>query len=256
MAVTPIKKASVVDSIKSKEPKDRIYVLLSDSKPLTYTLANRHKDGTELQYFDKKSNTLKALRYATNQESVFIKEQTGDVTLGDIVFEKGVLVVPSTNPTLQLFLELHPRLNHVYELFDPEAEAEKHLEDLDLEYEASKVVRELKMSELENIALAIYGAKATTMSSSEIKRDLRIFARDYPEHLLKLATDDMISLRGWAVKAVSEGILIHENHRFLNGKDVVLIVPHNSDDDFDDLARYFKTKEGELLLRFIKTKLD
>jgi len=243
-------KAQVKEDVKNK-----IYILKNNWRPLTYTLSNRHKPELPLQYFDEKNKTLKSLRYATNQESVFISEKTGEATLGSVVFERGVLVVPHTNPTLQMFLDLHPKNGLLFEEFNPEKEAEKELEVLDLQFEAAKMVRELKISELENIALSVYGAKASSMSSSEMKRDLRIYAKDYPELFLKLATDDMIGLRGWGIKAVAEGILRYDNGRFFNGKDVVVSVPFG-EDEYDVLARYFKTKDGELLLQFIQKKLD
>ena len=241
----------------TEEVKNKIYMLTGGERPITYTLSNRHKEELPLQYYDKKANTLKPLRYATNQESIFVSEQTGEAILGSIVFESGILVVPHTNPTLQKFLDHHPRLGHTFELFDPEAEAEVELEILDLEYEAAKIVRELKLTELENVALSIYGSKAAGMSSSELKRDLRLYARDYPETFIKIAKDDMIGLRGYGIKASMEGILRYDDAsgRFYNGKDVVLTVPHG-DDEYDSLARFFKGKEGQLLLTFIKSKLD
>ena len=118
-------KAQVKEDVKNK-----IYILKNNWRPLTYTLSNRHKPELPLQYFDEKNKTLKSLRYATNQESVFISEQTGEATLGSVVFEKGVLVVPHTNPTLQMFLDLHPKNGLLFEEFNPEKEAEKELEVL------------------------------------------------------------------------------------------------------------------------------
>jgi len=245
-----LKKAALVEEVKNK-----IYMLKDGLRPLTYTLSNRHKADLPLQYFDKKTNTLKPLRYATNQESIFISEQTGEVTLGNIVFEAGVLVVSHENPTLQKFLDLHPRNGFLFEEMNPEKDAQEELEILDLEFEAAKIVRELKPSELENIALSIYGSAAMGMSTSELKRDLRIYARDYPETFLKLASNDQIMLRGYAIKAVAEDILRLDNGRFFNGKDLVLTVPFG-DDEYDTLARYFKGKEGQLLLEFIQAKID
>jgi hypothetical protein len=245
-----LKKAALVEEVKNK-----IYMLKDGLRPLTYTLSNRHKADLPLQYFDKKTNTLKPLRYATNQESIFISEQTGEVTLGNIVFEAGVLVVSHENPTLQKFLDLHPRNGFLFEEMNPEKDAQEQLEVLDLEFEAARIVRELKPSELENIALSVYGSSAMGMSSAELKRDLRIYAKDYPETFLKLASNDQIMLRGYAIKAVAQDVLRFDNGRFFNGKDLVLTVPFG-DDEYDTLARYFKGKEGQLLLEFVQAKVD
>ena len=52
-------------------------------------------------YFDEAKGYNRELRYATNMKSPFVDEQVGSVTLGHIVFEDGVLMVPKSDVSLQ-----------------------------------------------------------------------------------------------------------------------------------------------------------
>ena len=85
----------------SWEIKDRTYVLTSDGTPVNYLLNPKHSRNKPLQYFD--GTRQRALRYATNQSSVFVDEQQGDVIIGRITFTDGKLVVPKENILLQQF---------------------------------------------------------------------------------------------------------------------------------------------------------
>ena len=74
------------------EIKTRVYYLLHDITPLTFTLQTKHSTQYPLLYFDKSTNTQRELRYATNQNSPFVDEQKGEVTLGHVIFEEGMLL--------------------------------------------------------------------------------------------------------------------------------------------------------------------
>ena len=75
------------------EVKDRRYYLLGNKEPLTYTLASKNSRRHPLLWFDESTNIQREIRYATNQNSPLVDEQKGEVTLGHIIFEDGVLAV-------------------------------------------------------------------------------------------------------------------------------------------------------------------
>ena len=83
------------------EYKDRNYYLLDNKNPLTYTLPSRHTRKYPLVWFDKDKGYERELRYATNQESIFVDEQKGNVTLKHIVFKSGHMMVPKEKRNLQ-----------------------------------------------------------------------------------------------------------------------------------------------------------
>ena len=98
------------------EIKDRNYFLTNDMSPLTYTLSSRHSRRYPLLYFDEETGAQRELRYATNQNSPFVDEQEGTVTLEHIVFRDGVLMVPKEKQALQKLLSLYHPLRQVYVL--------------------------------------------------------------------------------------------------------------------------------------------
>ena len=95
----------------SWEIKDRTYLVKGTNQPLTLKIPSRHTTKVPLLWFDSKTNEQKELRYATNQNSPFVDEQKGEVTLGHVIFEEGMLFVPKEKQNLQKLLSLyHPDL--------------------------------------------------------------------------------------------------------------------------------------------------
>ena len=71
---------------------DKIYKLTRDTAPLSLTLASRNTKRFPLLWFDEKTGTNKALRYARNQNSPFEEEQDDNAILDPIVFLYGLLL--------------------------------------------------------------------------------------------------------------------------------------------------------------------
>ena len=69
------------------EYKDRHYYLTGNKEPLTYTIPSRHTRKYPLTWFDPEIGYERELRYATNQKSIFVDEQQGNVTLSHIVLK-------------------------------------------------------------------------------------------------------------------------------------------------------------------------
>ena len=86
------------------EIKDRRYILSNNLEPLTFTIPSKHTRKHALLYFDEQTGKQKELRYATNQDSPFVEDQKGEVTLGHIIFQDGVLFVPKAKQNLQKLL--------------------------------------------------------------------------------------------------------------------------------------------------------
>jgi hypothetical protein len=77
------------------EYKDRNYYLVGNKSPLTYTLPCKHTQRYPLVWFDPKQGYEREMRYATNQKSIFVDEQEGQITLKHIVFNNGHLCLRS-----------------------------------------------------------------------------------------------------------------------------------------------------------------
>src|SRR5210317_2586216 len=90
------------------ELKQRTFILKGNLTPINYILRSRHSTNKPLQWFDEESRLNRSMRYASNQTSIFIDEQIGDVSLPPIIFTDGKLIVRKEDQLLQEFLMKHP----------------------------------------------------------------------------------------------------------------------------------------------------
>jgi hypothetical protein len=237
-------------------PKDKTYTLLNTNTPMQFFLRNRHKKQSPLQYYDEEKKQLRSLCYASNQMSIFEDEQTGDVMLGSIVFINGVLTVPKTNPQLQIFLDTTPDNGIVFEEFKPDEIAEREITSIELEMEALQIAMELKASEMESIALTVFGSSVLKKKTAEVKRDLFVYAKENPEHFLALAKDDMTKLKGLAVRAETLNLCQYKSNAFYNNDTLLCKVPFDETDKYNTIASWMNsTDEGKAFLKFIETKI-
>jgi hypothetical protein len=242
------------------EIKDRSYYLAGNQEPLTFRLKARHSMLKPLLYFDEEQGVQKEIRYATNQQSPFVQDQNGEATLGQIVFENGVLTVPKQKQNLQKLLSLyHPDLNKKYYEFDAQEVAKDDLEDLELEFDAISAARTMDIDQAEAILRVEKGSEVSSMSSKEIKRDLYIFAKSNPGLFIELANDDNVHLRNVAIKATETGIitLSGDNRTFnwASNNRKLMTVPFD-ENPYSAMAAYFKTDEGIEVLKSIEKKLN
>ena len=242
------------------EIKDRTYILMGMHSPLTYTIQTRHTNRFPMLWFDKDTGEQKELRYATNQNSVFVNEQKGEVTLGHIIFKNGTLHVPKEKQNLQKLLSLyHPALNRKYKEFDPVVRAIDELDNIEIQLEAMNAAKEMDIDQAEAILRVELGSKVSKMTSKEIKRDLMLFAKNNPELLIELANDENVHLRNIAVKAVEQNIIkLSGDQRtvfWASNNRKLLTVPFD-EHPYSAIAAFFKTDEGMEIFQSIEKKLD
>ena len=256
----PIKQEKKEPTKPKWEIKDRVYYLTGRHTPLTHTIPSRHTVKHSLLYFDPEEGVQKELRYATNQASPFKNEQKGESTLGHIMFKNGDLIVPKEKQNLQKLLSLyHPYKGKKYEEFDAQEEAYDDLELLDLQTDAAVFAREMDIDDAEAILRVEIGSSVNKLSSKEIKRDLRLFARNNPELFLELAQDENVGLRNTAIKAAEAGIIaLSQDQRTFswgsNGRKL-MTVPFD-ENPYSAMAAYFKTDEGGEIFRSIEKKIN
>jgi hypothetical protein len=240
------------------EYKDRNYYLLGDKTPLTYTLPSKHTRRYPLVWFDDDKGYERELRYATNQNSVFVDDQRGQVTLNHVVFDMGHLMVPKEKRNLQDFLEKHPHKDLVFSEFDAEVEAEDHVEHLELELIAMNAANQMDVDFAEAILRVEVGSNVNRLSSKELKRDLLIFARRNPQLFIELAQDDNIQLRNLAIVARENNIIkLSADQRTFTwaSNDKKLMTVPFDENPYTAMAAWFKTDEGLEVYKSIEKKL-
>ena len=209
--------------------KDRTY-LLKGKSPLSLSIASRDSARFRLLYHDTEANEGKganrALRYAKNQNSPFQDQQDDTAILEPIVFEDGKLMVQKTNPVLQEFLSYHPGNvenggSEFYE-FDPEKVAQQNIENLNLEVDALIAVRSLDINTMKSIGRVHLNGNVDKMTSSELKHDILLFAKQNPREFLDAIDDPELGVSNMASRALSEGYI-----QLRGGKDLFYALPDN-----------------------------
>lgn len=240
------------------EIKDRTYRLTGGKSPLTYTIQTKHTRKKPLLFWDEENGENRELRYATNQNTVFVDEQDGYATLGHVVFTDGSLFVPRHLQALQKLLSLyHPHAGAKWYEFDPLAREREALGIIEEEVDALLLVTEMDPEHIEAVLRAEYGPEAGTWEPKIQKRRAFAFAKNNAKLFVELAKDEDIKLRGIASAAFEYNILSEAN----GGRNVtykgktVLTVPFESTPT-TAVVQFFKTDEGTELLKAIEKKLS
>jgi len=229
------------------ELKDRVYKLTRGKSPLSCIIPSRSSKRRPLLYFDEEQGANRALRYARNQKSPFEDEQDGSAIIEPIIFENGMLSVPKNNPALQQFLHYHPYNNKKFVEVDYGKDAEEEVAQLNIEIDA--------------LATSIVLSKdISIMSTSELKRDIMVFARVNPEMFMNAINDPEAKMKS-TVKMFFESKLLSLRN---NGRDVyfnlegnkkrMCIIPFGAN-HIDFLAEWFESDEGLDIFEFLEKNL-
>lgn len=254
--------SSMKTLFKNWEVKDRIYVLTRKATPVSFQLRSRHTPLRPLEYFDEDQAIPRALRYVTNQTTVFEDEQVDNYVLGEILFEDGELKVPGRNTILQQFLALHP--DNVangggrFEEFDPEKTAKKRIAEANKGFEAVAVAMNMGPETLEAVGRVVFPDRVDTMTTSEIKFEVLQFAQRSPEKFNNIANNSNIQLQNLVVKAIKLGLIKIKDDNVTvvwrsNGREIVTLPFSN--DPVQTLAVWLKTDDGISTMEAITDKL-
>jgi hypothetical protein len=240
---------------------DKVYKLKGESAPLSFTLPSRNTKRYPLLYFDEENNVNRPLRYAINQRSPFEDEQDGNAILEPIVFENGFLSVPKNNPVLQQFLHYHPLNGISFMQVDYEKDAAKEVEQLTYEVDALIEARQLSVDQLETISRVLFNRDPNKFTTSELKRDILIYAKRDPRGFLNIIQDPMLKLQSNIHVFFDNKLLAFRN----NNKEVWFNTPSvkkkmltvsYGDDPYFAVAQFLKTDDGIDALKMLENNLD
>jgi len=256
---TPVVETPKPKKIEPKKPeweiKDRIYYLQSKKKPLSYMLKC-----TGIFYFDEKLGYEREIKYCKNQKTCFVDEMKGEHRLDHVIFRSGALHVPKNEQTLQKMLSLyHPHKDKVYYEWKPAEVAQNQMEWLEIETDALIAARQLDIDMAEAIMRVELGSKVSEMSSSELKRDLLLYARRNPVVFLELLNDDNVMLRNFGIKATEMNIIkLSQDQRYFTwgSNDRKLFTVPYDEHPYSALAAWFKTDEGMEVYKNIEKRLN
>ena len=236
------------------------YRLTREVAPLSFMLPSRGSKRFPLLWFDDDKGINRPIRYAINQKTPFEDEQDGNAIVEPIIFEDGFLHVPKNNQILQEFLHLHPMNGKSFIEINEEQDASADVEVLNLEVDALIEARQLSLGQLENIASVIFGIDTSKVSTAEMKRDILVYARKYPEDFLDIVRDPMLKLQATVRRFFDTGILqFRKNQKEVwyattTNKKKMLNVPFG-EDPYLTVASFFQTDEGVEALKVLEKLL-
>ena len=242
------------------EIKDRNYFLRDKTKPLTLTIPSKHTRKHPLLWFDDEQNVNRPLRYAKNQKSPFEDEQDGNAILEPIMFEDGILFVSKTNQVLQQFLYYHPQRNFVFEEINKEQDAAEELEIVELGLEAQIMAKQLEFEKLISVCRVLLGSGVDKKTSTELKRDILLYAKNNPIDFLDTLNDPMLDLQDDVYKFFDNGFLTFRNQ----SKDVYFDLPKNKkklltvpfgEDPYFIVASHFQSDDGVEIYKLLQRRL-
>jgi hypothetical protein len=241
------------------EYKDRTYVLCTRKTPIMMTLPVRHTAKRPLLWYDEEKGYEREIRYATNQKSVFVDEQEGHVTLEHVAIRNGSLFVPKNKQALQKLLSLYHPLNDViFKEVDERKDAVDQLDIMDMELEALNAASAMDIDMAEAILRVEIGNRVNGLTTKELKRDLRLFAKRDPILFMELANDENVAVRNMGIKAVERGILaLAADQRTFTWKSTgrkIMTVPFD-ENPYSALAAFFKTDDGVEIYMNIEKRL-
>mgnify|MGYP003651535918 CR=1 FL=1 len=237
------------------------YRLKGEVAPLCFMLASNHNKRTSLLYFDEEKGINRPLRYARNQKSPFEDEQDGNAILEPVVFEDGFLLVDRSNQVLQEFLSYHPGNGMIFEEIDNKKDAAEELEIEELILDAQLLARDLDIQMLETVSRVLMGSNADKLSTAELKRDILVFSRNYPEDFINILNDPALQMYDDVVQFFGASIIIMKNQNrdvyfnLTKNKTKMLTVPYGEDPK-DIVSSYLQTDEGVETYKLLKNTLN
>jgi len=237
------------------EIKDRVYYLKGRKRPLSQSIR-----ASNIFWFDEEKGYEREIKYCQNQKTCFVDEMKGDQRLEHIVFRNGALFVEKEKTVLQKFLSLyHPHNGTIFYEHKPVEVAQNQVEILEMQADAIVMARQIEIDLAEAVMRVELGSKVSKMSSSELKRDLLLFARNNPMLFLELVNDENVVLRNFGIKAVEEGILklSNDQRHFMWGSTnrKIMTVPFD-EHPYTALAHWFKTDEGMEIYQNIEKRFN
>mgnify|MGYP003644273133 FL=1 len=240
--------------------KDRAYKLTNGASPLSTYISPGGNPRQPMLQFDEDKGVNREIRYAANQQSIYVDEQDGHVVVEPIIFIDGMLSVSKTNPALQKFLHLHPLSGNRFEEINLERDAAKEMETLNSEVDALIECRALDIEQAENVARVMYGIEPSSLTTAELRRDLLIQARQDPTRFLSIANDPHLRLQSSIRTFFSKSLLTHRRNKSevwfntAGNKKKMLTVPFG-EDSMATCESYFITDEGLEVMKMLESNL-
>jgi hypothetical protein len=237
---------------------DKQYKLTRNVAPLSFMLPTRHTRRFPLLHFDESNGTNRELRYARNQKSPFVDEQDGNALLEPVIFEDGFLFVRKEDQVLQQFLHYHPLNGKKFIEVDKAKDASEIVDQLLIQADALTEAKKLSIDQLENITRVLFNTDVARLTTSEMKRDVLVFANSNPQDFLDICNDPELKIMGTVQGFFDKGYLAYRKsksevwYNTPTNKTKMLNVPFGAD-GLDLSVSYLQSDDGLEVLKYLES---
>ena len=106
--------------------------------------------------------------------------------------------------------------------FDNEKDAQEYVDFMYSELDAQITARDLDWTTMEAVSNVLLGSKVSSMTVAEIKRDMMLYAKTYPQDFMEAVNDPSLRVNNIAARALSDGYLSFRN----NKKEIFYLINH------------------------------
>lgn len=214
---------------------------------------------SDITVYDEQTNSVREIRYCSNQKSIYADEQKGRLTREPLKFFEGILAVPHTKPNLIEFMEAHP-LNvknggRSFYLVETEKDNEKSVEQEFLAHDAVTLVKEKTAEELEPVGMH-FGVKLGE-SIPDFKFALLKVAKRNPKKFIESFDDPVVMMKSKLMRAVDFGIIkLNESGAYwADGNSLIVAAPAGYS-PLNTLTQHCLTDKGTTTYAKIEKELD
>jgi hypothetical protein len=213
----------------------------------------------DITIYDSEKDTVRSIRYCSNEPSIYVDEQSQNGRRAQIVFVDKMLGVPASQPNLQDYLEKHPGNtknggNTFYEI-NHEQKTDTLIQDEFLAHDAISLIREKSIDDL--IPVILYLGISLEQRNQEIRRELLIEAKSNPQAFIQLFDNPLVKMRASISLAASNGILkINQDGVFWAESNRLILATPVGQDGVDMMTKFCLSEKGSLVHQEILKRLE
>lgn len=241
------------EPVQSTGRKQKIYQLV-EGGGVWFKLSQK-----DITIYDSEKDTVRSIRYCSNEPSIYVDEQSQNGRRAQIVFVDKMLGVPASQPNLQDYLDKHPGNtknggNTFYEI-NHEQKTDTLIQDEFLIHDAISLIREKSIDEL--IPVILYLGISLEQRNQEIRRELLIEAKSNPQAFIQLFDNPLVKMRASISLAASNGILkINQDGVFWTDSNRLILATPVGQDGVNMMTKFCLSEKGSLVHQEILKRLE
>lgn len=241
------------EPVQSTGRKQKIYQLV-EGGGVWFKLSQK-----DITVYDSEKDTVRSIRYCSNEPSIYVDEQSQNGRRAQIVFVDKMLGVPASQPNLQDYLDKHPGNtknggNTFYEI-NHEQKTDTLIQDEFLIHDAISLIREKSIDDL--IPVILYLGISLDQRNQEIRRELLIEAKSNPQAFIQLFDNPLVKMRASISLAASNGILkINQDGVFWTDSNRLILATPVGQDGVDMMTKFCLSEKGSLVHQEILKRLE